>query len=92
MAESRQWLVEFVDLRIKWSNSNKKKKLRFLKIKIIFGRIQFVSDQATALESTFVDEKKRHGTHNQALSLVVVQQRKTNGYSIGFFCPIGWFA
>jgi hypothetical protein len=41
-----------------------------------------VSDQAAALASTFVDEKKRRGTYNQALSLVVVQQGKTSGYSI----------
>jgi hypothetical protein len=60
MAESRQRLVEFVDLRMKRSFKLK------IKIKIydfqkffFFGRIQFVSDQAMALESTFLDEKKR---------------------------------
>jgi hypothetical protein len=68
MAESRQRLVEFVDLRMKRSFKLK------IKIKIydfqifffffFFGRIQFVSDQAMALESAFLDEKKRRRTHN----------------------------
>jgi hypothetical protein len=91
MAESRQWLDEFVDLRIECLNSKKKKKTIF-ENKNNFWKNPVRIRSSSGFGEYVCGREKRRGTHNQALSLVVVQQRKTNGYSIGFFCPIGWFA
>jgi hypothetical protein len=77
MTESRQRLVAFVDLRMKCSFKLKIQiKIYDFQIFFFLERIQFVSDQAMALESTFLDEKKKGVEHTIRLCLLWLSSRE----------------